>query len=174
MVSLIAMLARFAFGTPPELFCKSGIWRSGVTELRRRTHGVRESGAFLLGTDRPRREIEEFLFYDDVDPGALTTGIVRINGHRLGEVWGHCRRTGRRVVADIHVHPCGFGQSASDQANPIIAEVGHIAIILPDFAAKATKPGGIGVHQYLGAHCWRDRSLEWPNPLHIGWWPKWN
>jgi len=114
----------------------------------------------------------EFVFYDDVDPKALATGMVEIDGRRLGALWTHCRAAGLTVVADVHVHPLGYGQSESDQANPIIAEVGHIAVILPNFAAKATIPGGIGVHQYLGNRRWRDRSRERPNPFHVGWWPK--
>jgi hypothetical protein len=173
MASLISTLARIAFGLPPELVCSDSVWWAGVEELRRRSHGQRESGAFLLGQKGKRREIEEFVFYDDIDRNALRTGIVEIDGRRLGALWLHCRTTGRRVVADVHVHPHGYGQSPSDQSNPIIAEIGHVAIILPDFAEGVTKPGGIGVHQYLGNQRWRDRSRERPNPMHIGWWPQW-
>ncbi len=79
----------------------------------------------------------------------------------------------REIVADVHVHPGGFGQSGSDQANPIVAEVGHIAIILPHFAQRTTSPGGIGIYRYLGSRKWRDQSRERPCPLHVGWWPQW-
>lgn len=171
MASLIATLARGLFGPPPEVLCDRAIWADGVAELHRRTRGRRESGAFLLGSKDKKRRIEEFVFYDDIDPQALATGIVEIDGRRLGALWTHCRETGRDVVADVHVHPGGFGQSASDQANPIMAEVGHIAIILPFYAGRATMPGGIGVYEYLGARRWRDRSRECPSPLHVGWWP---
>ena len=168
-----ATLARIVFGPPPELVCAAPLWRAGVGELRRRTKGRREAGAFLLGRKAERRVIEEFVFYDDLDPEALASGIVEIDGRRLGSLWAHCRETKREVVADVHVHPYGYGQSSSDQANPIIAEREHIAIILPDFAAGPNVPGRIGVHQYLGGKRWRDRSGEAPNPLHIGWWPQW-
>jgi hypothetical protein len=33
--------------------------------------------------------------------------------------------------------PCafgGFGQSASDRQNPVIAELGHVALNIPDYA----------------------------------------
>lgn len=173
MESLIATLARFALGPRPEIFCDSAIWRDGVAELKRRAGGWRESGAFLLGSSGKGRHIEEFVFYDDIDPNALRTGIVEIDGRRLGDLWAHCRKTGRSVVADVHVHPGGFQQSPSDQANPIMAEIGHIAIILPGYAAKEIHPGAIGVHQYLGSRRWRDRSYERPSPFHVGWWPKW-
>lgn len=171
MASLIATLARGAFGPRPEVLCRNAVWKAGVAELRRRTYGRRESGAFLLGTKGKARRVEEFVYYDDIDPQALETGIVRIDGRRLGDLWAHCRTTGREVVADIHVHPFGFRQSESDRANPVIAEVGHLAFILPHFAAQQTMPGGIGVYEYLGSRQWRDRSAERPSPLHVGWWP---
>lgn len=171
MASLIATLARSVFGTQPEILCEKAVWRAGIAELRCRTFGKRESGAFLLGSKGKVRRIDEFVYYDDIDPHALDTGIVVIDGRRLGDLWTHCRKTGREVVADVHVHPRGFGQSPSDKANPVIAEIGHIAIILPDFAARATMPGGIGVYEYLGARQWRDRSRERPSPFHVGWWP---
>ena len=173
MASLIATLARSVFGPRPEIFSETAIWNAGVRELKRRADGRQESGAFLLGSKDKTRRIEEFVFYDDIDPNALKTGIVRIDGRCLGELWAHCRRTGRKVVADVHVHPGAYQQSASDKANPIMAEVGHIAIILPHYATQATQPGRIGIHEYLGARRWRDRSHERPSPFHIGWWPAW-
>ena len=171
MASLIATLARGILGPPPEILCSGKVWRGGVAELRRRADGRRESGAFLLGSSGKARQIEEFVFYDDIDPNALRTGIVIIDGLRLGDLWTYCRRVGRSVVADIHVHPGGFRQSPSDRDNPVIPEVGHVAMILPNFAAQETGPKGIGVYEYLGSRRWRDRSLERPSPLHIGWWP---
>ena|SRR5579863_8412901 len=171
MASLIATLARSVFGPPPDILCEPDLWNSGVAELRRRAGGWRESGAFLLGSKSKPRRIEEFVFYDDIDPDALATGIVVIDGRRLGKLWEHCRKTKREVVADVHVHPCGFGQSYSDQANPIMAEVGHIAIILPDYAARETRPGHIGIYEYQGSRRWRDNSFNAAPPLHVGWWP---
>lgn len=173
MASLMATLVRLAFGPRPEVLSGTKVWNAGVAELKRRAAGHRESGAFLLGTNAGARRIEEFVFYDDIDPGALKNGIVEINGLYLGNLWEHCRRTGRRVIADVHVHPGGYQQSASDQANPVVAEIGHIAIIVPHYAARATQPGGIGVHQYLGSRRWQDRSRERPSPFHVGWWPSW-
>jgi hypothetical protein len=173
MASLTATLARIAFGPAPEIVCAAPVWETGVRELERRAGGRRESGAFLLGNKGSKRTIEEFVFYDDVDPGALKTGIVLIDGRNLGKLWSHCRATGREVVADVHLHPGTFHQSASDQANPIMAEIGHVAFIVPYYARRETRPGGIGVYEYLGSRRWRDRSGEKHSPLHIGWWPSW-
>ncbi|MGC9954505.1 MAG: hypothetical protein ABSD21_09535 [Rhizomicrobium sp.] len=171
MASFTATLARIAFGPPPNILCDEGIWRAGVAELRRRTGGRRESGAFLLGSKGRARRIDEFVFYDDIDPNALKTGSVKIDGRCLGDLWALCRKTGRAVMADVHVHPGGFAQSDSDRANPIIAEVGHIAIIIPHYAARATIPGHIGVYEYRGDRQWRDHSFDHWSLLHVGWWP---
>jgi hypothetical protein len=173
MASSIATVARIAFGPSPEILCPERVWRDGVLELQRRAGDRRESGAFLLGSKGRNRKIEEFVYYDDVDPDALRTGIVIIDGRKLGALWSHCRATGREVVADVHVHPRGHQQSQSDQHNPIMAEIGHVAIILPHYARQATDPGRIGIYEYLGARRWRDRSRESPCPLHVGWWPRW-
>jgi hypothetical protein len=172
MASLIATLARLVLGPSPEIICAEEVWSTGVTELNRRTYGRRESGAFLLGSRQKVRRIEEFVFYEDIDPHALDSGIIRIDGRQLGDLWDHCRQVRREVIADVHVHPNGFGQSALDKANPVVAEIGHIAIILPNFASRGTAPGKIGVYQYLGDRKWRDRSRERHSPFHVGWWPK--
>lgn len=166
----LASVARTLLGQRPELLCDGAVWTAGTVELGRRTlNGRRESGAFLLGKRGSPSRIERFVYYDDIDPNALDTGIVLIDGRLLGALWKLCRETGLDVVADIHVHPCGYGQSASDQANPIIAEKGHLALILPDFARGSNLPGAIGVHRYLGNRRWRDESARLFPPFHVGW-----
>lgn len=171
MASLLRTLLRTATGRPPKLVCSNAVWREGVEELRRRTGGTRESGAFLLGTTQAGiRRIEQFLFYDDIDPACFARGIVEFDGAKFGSVWERCRELRLSVVADVHVHPCGYGQSASDRHNPIIPEVGHLALILPDFAAKRRLPGNIGIYEYLGSRRWRDHSPQGESFFHVGWW----
>jgi hypothetical protein len=58
------------------------------------------------------------------------------------------------VVADVHVHPGGAGQSASDRDHPMISRAGHIALILPDFAQAPLRPESVGVYRYLGDKRW--------------------
>jgi len=171
MKFLIATLARSLFGPQPDILCATEVWRAGVAELRQRAGGRRESGAFLLGAKKKVRRIVEFVYYDDIDPNALSTGIVRINGRKLGALWEHCRRTGRSVVADIHVHPGNFRQSQLDKENPVIPEVGHIAIVLPRYATGTIVPSDIGINEYLGSRKWKDLNSNHSPALHIGWWP---
>jgi hypothetical protein len=173
MVCLLPTMLRAAFGQPPRLVCSPRIWNSGVDELRRRASGRRESGAFLLGgTDGRTRRIQQFLFYDDVDPHCFDNGIVEFDGSKFGLVWKECRELKMTVVADVHVHPGRYGQSKTDRDNPMIPEVGHLAVILPDYAARHRVPGRIGVYEYLGARRWHDHSQQGGRIIHIGWWPK--
>lgn len=145
----------------PRITCSATCWRDGVVDLGRRTLGRRrESGAFLLGErhEGASHAIREFVFYDDVDPHSLDRGIVHFNGSRFPFLWEICRARGYGVVADVHVHPGGYGQSASDRADPVMPRAGHIAFILPDFAAGPNEPGRIGMFEFLGNGVWRDHS----------------
>jgi hypothetical protein len=148
---------------PPRLRCQARIWHAGVEELARRTlNGQRESGAYLLGTHRAdgSRDIHEFVFYDDIDPDALSSGIVTIRQTALPRLWEVCRNRGYGVVADVHVHPGGYGQSQSDQENPVMPRVGHIAVILPNFARNHPVPGSVGMYEFMGGTAWKEYSAE--------------
>lgn len=155
-----ALLGQFR----PEvrITCSKDIWMAGVSELQQRTLcSRRESGAFLIGEapkDGSAKVIREFVYYDDIDPHALDTGIVKFDGNKLPLLWEICRGRGYGVVADIHVHPRGFRQSKSDRADPVMPRAGHFAFILPNFAAGSVTPGGIGQYEYLGNGHWVDHS----------------
>ena len=170
---LLPMLLRAALGHPPKLVCSPRVWDEGVDELRRRADGHRESGGFLLGrVQGSARRIEHFLFYDDVDPDCFSNGFVEFDGSKFGAVWAECRARRMTVVADVHVHPGHFGQSQSDRRNPMIAEAGHLALIVPDFAGLKRLPGKIGIYEYVGGRQWRDHSSKGDAAFHVGWWPR--
>jgi hypothetical protein len=148
------------FAAPKHrLSCSTRIWKEGLTELRKRTEGVHESGAFLLGYEEgARRKITRFAYYDDFDPRSLDTGIVVFDGSGYGPLWQFCRQTGLTVVADVHVHGTAARQSNADRDNPMIALPGHVAIILPNFADRIYWQPELGIYQYEGQHRWRDWS----------------
>lgn len=173
MVSLLQTLWHTLRAPSPKLVCDARIWSSGVEELRRRADGRRESGAFLLGnaTDSYRR-IQQFLFYDDVDPSCFANGIVEFDGRNFGKVWSYCRAKNITVVADVHVHPGHYAQSPSDRQNPMIAETGHLALIVPNYAGRKFRPGAIGIYEYRGMRQWHDHSRHGGRVFHVGWWPK--
>ncbi len=157
---------------PPRIFCRRKVWETGVHELARRTLGEKcESGAYLLGKtlNNGVHEILDFVFYDDVDPEALATGIVTIRETALPRLWEICRARGYGVVADVHVHPFGYGQSASDRANPVMPRAGHIAFILSDFARDRPGPGAIGMYEFLGGGRWADHSKLGTAFFRLGW-----
>jgi proteasome lid subunit RPN8/RPN11 len=143
---------------PRRLNCRRSLWVQALRLLRERGHGRRESGGFFLGrrTDAGRH-IEAFLPYDDIDPNALR-GIILFDGSRMDSVWERCRLLGLDVVADVHTHPGGYAQSGIDQANPMIPEIGHIALIVPNFADRLYLPGELGVFEYRGRNGWIDHS----------------
>jgi len=143
----------------PRIVCDKKIWEEGVRELNRRTKGVHESGAFLLGSESMgTRTIKKFLFYDDIDQNCFDHGIVEFNGFKFGAVWDACRKLRMGVAADVHVHPYGCGQSDSDQENPMMLKAGHLAFILPNYASGPVMPGKIGIYEYLGKKKWSDHS----------------
>ena len=141
-----------------EISCSGALWRRLIADLHRRGHGRHESGAFLLGIRMPdgRRRITDYVLYDDLDPHALDTGIVRLDGRYFGQLWDICRSRQLTVVADVHTHPFGPGQSDSDRAHPIISTAGHIAFIAPRYASPPVHISDIGMYRYLGNYAWRD------------------
>jgi hypothetical protein len=149
---------RRLFAPQHELSCSWLLWRRLVSRLRERGRGrSRESGAFLLGRRADgRARIVDFVLYDDLDPRCQDTGIVRFDGRHFGALWDRCKVRGLTVVADVHVHPGGAQQSDSDQAHPMISRAGHIALILPQFAAGRLPRRDIGLYRYLGGKRWSD------------------
>lgn len=126
-------------------------WDAMMAELGRRGQGHRESGAFLL-CDRhsDSRTVTRVVYLDDLDPECLT-GAITFDGLAYSKLWDICEAERRRVIGDIHTHPGPHvHQSSIDAANPMIAQDGHVALIVPDYAMRAIKPREVGVHRYDG------------------------
>lgn len=131
------------------------IWWRLIRELRRRGSGQRESGAFLLGI-HGSNQVSHFICYDDLDSSALETGIITFHGEGFVPLWEFCRARKMRVLADVHTHPDQWtGQSGSDSIHPMIAQSGHIALIVPHFARRHFQSlAGVGIYEYCGNHRW--------------------
>ena len=155
-----------------RLSCSSKLWNEGLRELRRRTEGKHESGAFLLGyVEGDHRRITRFVYYDDLDPQSLETGIVVFDGAGYGPLWRLCREAGLTVIADVHVHGGSARQSTADRENPMIAIPGHVALIVPDLAERAFGPSEICIYEYKGQHQWKDWSGESADRFfYVGFW----
>jgi proteasome lid subunit RPN8/RPN11 len=143
----------------PKLFIAAPLWRTLLSELHRRTEGRHESGAFLLGTKADdHREVQQVVYYDQLDPRAYSSGVVILHADSFGPLWDMCRARNLSVVADIHLHPRQAWQSEADRTNPMIARAGHLALIAPWFARPPVSLASLGFFEYRGDHQWRDLS----------------
>jgi proteasome lid subunit RPN8/RPN11 len=139
----------------PLLVVEQPLWQQLLGGLRTRGGGRRESGAFLLGPVHSRlRAVSAVVYYDDLDPASLTGGIS-FKGSAYGVLWDECEQRGLRVVADVHTHPADWvAQSTTDRAHPMLAQAGHIALIVPHFAQKTVRARDVGIHEYRGEGQW--------------------
>lgn len=130
-------------------------WTSLIQELGRRGGGKRESGAFLLGHQlNDRRMVTRVVYLDDLDARCLQ-GNIHIDGKAYSKLWDLCEGQNLRVIGDVHTHIGEWvGQSRVDASNPMIAQDGHVALIVPRFAMKTVRPSEVGVHVYLGERGW--------------------
>lgn len=154
MISYIRSRTLGLLAPKHRLRCTKSRWSVIMRELARRGDGVRESGAFLLGrVDGGRREILDVEYYDDLFADALRYGAITFPGHAYDRLWQACREKQLMVVADVHTHPGAAFQSGTDSEYPMIAQKGHVALIIPDFALRNDN-SGIGIYEYLGGKRW--------------------
>jgi len=134
-------------------------WFNLTRELHRRGRNKRESGAFLLGQENSSRIVRP-VFYDDLDPNCLDRGYIHFNGAGFVPLWKICQDERLRVIADVHTHPTTWtNQSDSDEANPMIAQKGHMALIIPNYARRLRfSLRGVGIFEYHGDSKWQ----QWP------------
>jgi proteasome lid subunit RPN8/RPN11 len=144
-----------------KVYIPSGLWKNLVRALKERGNGERESGAFLLGKENSNR-VETFICYDDLDEEALQTGIITLHAKGFMKLWEKCQEEGLRVLADIHTHPSSWvDQSEADRTHPMVAQKGHIGLILPNYAGRVEgNLTGVGIYEYLGDHNWKAHSQK--------------
>jgi hypothetical protein len=134
------------------------LWAQMIFQLRRRSAGRRESGAFLVGQQKggtPR--VTTFVCYDDLDPNAYQSGAISFHDVGYSALWRYCRERNVEVLADVHTHPStGVGQSPIDRKNPMIPMVGHTAMIVPNYGRTPWwSLDRVGIYEYLGNFLWR-------------------
>src|SRR5579863_3953362 len=131
-------------------------WFALTKELHRRGGNKRESGAFLLSREESSR-IVRAVYYNDLDTHCLDRGYIHFDGAGYVPLWNICQNEKLRVVADVHTHPTRWtDQSESDEANPMIAQKGHVALIIPSYARRLRfSLRGVAVFEYLGDGDWK-------------------
>lgn len=162
-----------AFAVPDhKLNCPTALWTRVMEELHRRGHGRHESGAFLLGNEADgRREATEVVFYEDLDPAAYESGVCILKADAFSKLWALCRARKLTVVADIHTHRGQAFQSEADRRNPMVARAGHIAVIVPNFAAVPVRYEKLSIYEYLGGHRWVNKGHGHArNYIYSGFW----
>jgi len=172
MIFSIRATIRALLASEHRLSCSKALWTRLLRELHRRGGEQHEAGAFLLGRRGTRRlETEDVIFYDDLDPHAYDSGVCVLYGDSFAKLWKICRERKLSVVADIHTHPGRARQSPSDRMHPMVANVGHVAIIVPNFARKPVIDASLGVYEYRGGYEWEDFSgLSRGRYLYVGFW----
>ena len=161
MISLIKRLLAFLIYSGPQLVIRADIWEALYADLRTASDGRRESGAFLLGhiTDKGR-EVVAYKLYHELAPDSLYAGSILFDQRHYSGLWDLCSELDLEVVADVHTHPGAEYQSAIDQAHPMISSKGHLALIIPTYAAGKATARTTGIYEYLGRKRW------WAVPCH--------
>ena len=97
------------------------------------------------------------MYFDDLEPGSLN-GAVHLTHIAYTRLWELCRQIGIEVLGDVHTHPGSIvSQSHIDQDNPLIAQVGHVALIVPHYAQGTIAISDVGVYEYQGDAGWATR-----------------
>lgn len=148
-----------AFRTQAALQIRRRTWCELIAELGLRGRGTRESGAFLLGHRRSRRaRVTCVVYFDDLEPGSLN-GAVHLTHVAYSRLWELCRDMGLEVLGDVHTHPGPIvSQSNIDQDNPLVAQVGHVALIIPCYSQGSIRAADVGVYVYQGNDGWATRQ----------------
>ncbi len=152
----------------PRIRIRRADWRELNAQLAARGGGRRESGAFLLGRRRGRRPlVTHIVYFDDLEPESLN-GAVHLTMTAYSRLWAMCRDHGVEVLADVHTHPGRYiQQSEIDQDNPLIAQRGHVAIIIGHYAQKHAELRDVGMYEYQGDDGWNARVRA---ASHRRWW----
>lgn len=155
-----------------RISCPRPLWNKVLAELDRRGERRHEAGAFLLGLEsQGRRRVVDCIFYDELDTSVYDSGVCVLSGSAFAKLWGHCRERALTVVADIHTHPGAARQSETDRQNPMVASVGHVAIIVPRYAMAPIDFASLGIYEYLCGHNWTHRNGgEQARFLYVGFW----
>jgi len=140
----------------PLLEVPARLYRQLIHDLGVSGRGVKESGAFLLGTNDGRiRKVSSYLMYEAIARASSSEhNYVALTAQEMAAAWDHCYRVGLEVVADVHTHPLGPAQSLSDRAHPMVSVAGHVALIVPHFAMRDPTPADLGVHIFHGDSRW--------------------
>jgi len=145
----------------PKLKMSIYKWITLQSYLRKSGGGDSESGAFLLGKKHSKKIIN-YIGYKELDSYCQENGLIDFDGKGYVQLWEYCEKENLVVLADVHTHPNEWTrQSKLDRTNPMIAQKGHIALIIPNYAKKLQLSlKGVGIYLYKGDHRWVDLTSK--------------
>lgn len=104
---------------------------------------LRETFATVRACGRGRRECQALWVSEWANPEQICAvvhprhsshgGGFQVDSSWINEFWRELARTGRGIRVQIHTHPGEAFHSATDDAYPIIHEVGFLSLVIPDF-----------------------------------------
>lgn len=155
-----------------EISMSRTLWAELVIDLEDRGQGVRESGAFLIGSFfQGRREVISYIPYDELEPGCLDAGYINFTSSGYRKLWKILKGNGLRVLGDIHTHPGAAIQSYIDRDNPMMPNAGHMAFILPSYAQGHPTINDVALYIYEGNYCWQKyKPGQARQKLYVGIW----
>lgn len=145
-------------------------WARLIFDLRRRSAGGGESGAFLLGRNGSIR-ITAYICYDELDPEAYQGGGIAFHAAGYAALWQLCKAKRLQVLADAHTHPtANVSQSPIDMRHPMVPVIGHTAMIVPSLGKTPWwSLKAVGIYEYLGNFKWRAHAGR-PCRVRLGLW----
>lgn len=104
---------------------------------------LRETFATLRTCGRGRRECQALWLSDWARPERICAvahprhsshaGGFQVESNWINELWRQLARSGRGIRVQVHTHPGQAFHSATDDAYPIVHEVGFLSLVIPDF-----------------------------------------
>src|SRR6266576_2477320 len=105
MITPASNVLRRLSGRRADLRIHPTRWDALFAELASRGEGWKGSGAFLLTPKAgDRRTVSEIVYFDELDPDALT-GAIHLRSLAFSRLWRICRERELAVLADVHTHP---------------------------------------------------------------------
>lgn len=131
------------------------LWFQLISILKKSGKGSQESSAVLLGRYNTCRVLR-CISLEEFDPNCLTNGFISFHSDGYVKLWKYCKENNLVVLADVHTHPSSWtSQSTTDIKNPFVSTLGHVAIIVPNYAlCRFQLKPGVGFYEYDGNFEW--------------------
>ena len=84
----------------------------------------------------------------------------RIEEEDLARLADHLADHGLVLPAQVHSHPGDAYHSEADDADPIVATLGGVSIVVPDFASGPVSPSTWAVYRLVPSEGWVELTAD--------------